>query len=95
MNEIQKQSLEIAEQKKKFVPLDCVRMPIGVGITRDDGNYKCRVDIANEKGIKTNADKKEYQSLTYKELFNNWLIEIQPGQIMVAGQPDDSGIIIP
>ena len=95
MNELQKQSLEIAEQKKKFIPLDCVRMPIGVGITRDDGSYKCRVDLADNKGIITNSNRKEYKTLTYKELFDNWLIEIQPGQIMVAGQPDDSGIIIP
>jgi len=95
MNELQKIALEIVDQKKKMIPLDCVRMPIGVGITKDDGSYKCRVETADEEGVKTNSHVADYSYLTYKQLFDNWFIEIQPGEIMAVGQPDNSGIIIP
>ena len=93
MNKLQQQAKQINDERKKYVKLECIEVPIGITVTKDDGNCKGRIEAADINGIYTTI--KDEQFITYTELFNHWLFEIQPGDLRIAGKPDDSGIIIP
>ena len=96
MNKIQEQSEKINEERKKFVPFEsAVEIPLGISALKDDGSYKCRIEAADNEQVYTSSDDPKYHLISFKDLYKNWIFELQPGQILIAGKPDDSGIIIP
>ena len=103
MNKLQENAQRIADDRKKFVPFeDALEIPLGISVLKDDGSVKGRIESADDEGIYTTIVDKpgstknfSYSFIKYKELYKNWVMETQPGNIMIAGKPDDSGIIIP
>ena len=103
MNKLQENATKIQESRKKFVSFEsAIEVPLGITVLKDDGNVKGRIESADDKGVFTTIIDKpgknknsKYSYIEYKELYKNWVLETQPGDIMIAGKPDDSGIILP
>ena len=70
-----------------------MEVPLGITVIKDDGSIKGRVESADNKNIYTTMEK--FPKLTFKTIYKDWLFETQPGNYMIAGKPDDSGIIVP
>ena len=102
MNKLQKNAEKINEDRKKFVPFEyAYEVLLGITVLKDDGSVKGRIECADDKGVFTTirddygVDKNQKCSyINYKDLYKNWILETQPGNIMIAGKLDDSGLII-
>lgn len=103
MNKLQENAEKIQENRKKFIAFEsAIEVPLGITVVKDDGSVKGRIESADDIGIFTTITSrpgktinKEYSFIEYKDLYKNWVLEMQPGDIMIAGKPDDSGIILP
>ena len=93
MNKLIEQSEQIREARKKYRKFETHEVPVGVILLKDDGSHKCIIQYVEKDHVGTSS--KKYPTVKFDDMYKDWLLEIQPGQILVAGAPDDSGLVIP